>query len=160
MPLTLDGNGDISGLVAGALPANVIGAGAVLQVVSTAKTDTFSESVATGATSGDVTGLTASITPSSTSSNVLYGASDSWLKRNIYQIKGILITVILILMIYVAIKIAKVIVQNDLLNSFILRQLKKKQHSQYEEQQQAAAAQQAQEYGEAPAATNINVNNE
>ena len=100
------------------------------------------------------------ISPISTSGTVLVGSSESWLKRNIYAIKGILITVILILMIYVAIKIAKVIVQNDLLNSFILRQLKKKQHSQYEEQQQAAAAQQAQEYGEAPAATNINVNNE
>ena len=45
--------------------------GNVIQVVSAAKTDTFSESVASGATSGDVTGLTASITPSSTSSNVL-----------------------------------------------------------------------------------------
>ena len=40
--------------------------GNVIQVVSAAKIDTFSESVASGATSGDVTGLTASITPSST----------------------------------------------------------------------------------------------
>ena len=88
----------------------------------------------------------------------MLNSSDSWLKRNIYAIKGILITVILILMIYVAIKFAKVIVQNDLLNSFILRQLQKKQHSQYTEQQQAAAAQQAQEFGEAPAIANINVN--
>ncbi len=35
MPLVLDGNGDITGLVAGALPSTVIGAGAVLQVVNT-----------------------------------------------------------------------------------------------------------------------------
>ena len=100
------------------------------------------------------------ISPSSTTSNVLIGPSDSWLKRNIYQIKGILITIILILMIYVAIKIAKVIVQNDLLNSFILRQLKKAQHAKFADQQSAAAAQQAQEYGESPAIANINVNNE
>jgi carbonic anhydrase len=104
--------------------------------------------------------IASAISPSSTSSNVLIGTSDSWLKRNIYQIKGILITVILILMIYVAIKIAKVIVQNDLLNSFILRQLKKAQHAKFADQQAAAAAQQAQEYGEAPAIANINVNNE
>jgi hypothetical protein len=46
-------------------------AGNVIQVVSTAKTDTFSESVISGGTSGDVTGLTASITPSATSSKIL-----------------------------------------------------------------------------------------
>jgi hypothetical protein len=48
-----------------------IPAGSVLQVVSTTKTDTFSESVATGGTSANVTGLTAAITPSATSSKVL-----------------------------------------------------------------------------------------
>ena len=53
--------------------------------------------------------------------------STSWLKQNIYYIKGIIITIILFMMIYVAIKFAKIIVQNDLLNSFIIRQLKKKQ---------------------------------
>jgi carbonic anhydrase len=100
------------------------------------------------------------ISPSSTKSNILIGPSDSWLKRNIYQIKGILITIILILMIYVAIKIAKVIVQNDLLNSFILRQLKKAQHAKFVDQQAAAAAQQAQEYGNTAPIANINVNNE
>jgi hypothetical protein len=45
--------------------------GSVLQVVSTTKTDTFSESVASGALSGVVTGLTASITPSSASNKIL-----------------------------------------------------------------------------------------
>ena len=45
-------------------------AGTVLQVVSTTKTDTFSASVASGATSA-ITGLSASITPSSTSSKIL-----------------------------------------------------------------------------------------
>ena len=97
--------------------------------------------------------------PTSTINPIVSNTRSSWLKRNIYQIKGVLITIVLILMIYVAIKFAKVIVQNDLLNSFILRQLKKKQHAAFTEQQQAAAAQQAAEYGEAPAATNINTNN-
>ena len=100
------------------------------------------------------------VSPVDTDDNkVLINSSETWLKRNIYAIKGILIAVILVLMIYVAIKFAKVIVQNDLLNSFILRQLQKKQHSQFVEQQQAAAAQQAQEYGEAPPIENVNVNN-
>jgi carbonic anhydrase len=99
------------------------------------------------------------VSPVDTTSKVLTDSSETWLKRNIYGIKGILIAVILILMIYVAIKFAKVIVQNDLLNSFILRQLKKKQHSEFVEQQQAAAAQQAQEYGETAPIENINVNN-
>jgi len=45
--------------------------GSVLQVVSTTKTDTFSASVGAGAISGTVTGLTAVITPSSSSNKVL-----------------------------------------------------------------------------------------
>jgi hypothetical protein len=45
--------------------------GSVLQVVSTAKTDTFSAAIADGAFSSNVTGLEATITPSSTSSKVL-----------------------------------------------------------------------------------------
>ena len=44
------------------------GAFRVLQVVSTAKTDTFST---TSTTYGDITGLTAAITPSATSSKIL-----------------------------------------------------------------------------------------
>jgi hypothetical protein len=45
--------------------------GTVLQVVSTTKTDTFSQSIAAGAESSAITGLSASITPSATSSKVL-----------------------------------------------------------------------------------------
>ena len=54
----------------------------------------------------------------------------SWLKRNIYYLKGILITIILIMMIYVAIKCASIIVKNDLLNSFIIKQLENRQARQ------------------------------
>lgn len=46
-------------------------AGAILQVVSTTKTDVFSAAVGVGAFSSEVPGLTASITPSSTSSKIL-----------------------------------------------------------------------------------------
>jgi phage/plasmid primase-like uncharacterized protein len=53
---------------------NLRGAFRILQVVSTTKTDTFSASLAAGATA-DITGLTATITPSATSSLVLVVAS-------------------------------------------------------------------------------------
>jgi len=75
MALTLDGNGtmtvgngDITGLVAGALPSTVIGAGAVLQVVSVIKQDTFST---TSTSFVDITSLSVSITPTSSSSKIL-----------------------------------------------------------------------------------------
>ena len=75
MALVLDGNGtmtvgngDITGLVAGALPSNVIGAGAVLQVVSTFKNDGFSS---TSTSFVDITGLIVSITPTSATSTIL-----------------------------------------------------------------------------------------
>ena len=45
--------------------------GKVLQIIQTVKTDTYSASVAQGAISGDVTGFTATITPSSSSNKVL-----------------------------------------------------------------------------------------
>ena len=75
MALVLDGNGtmtvgngDITGITRGAIESTAIGAGAVLQVVSATKTDTFS----TGATSfTDVTRLSASITPTSSTSKIL-----------------------------------------------------------------------------------------
>jgi hypothetical protein len=51
------------------LPATALPAGSILQVVSTTKTDTFSSALTLGYVA--VTGLTASITPSSTSSKVL-----------------------------------------------------------------------------------------
>ena len=74
MALVLDGNGtmtvgngDITGLVAGALPSTVIGAGAVLQVVQGTTTTPVAR------TSGGLadTGLTATITPSSATSKIL-----------------------------------------------------------------------------------------
>ena len=46
-------------------------AGNILQVVSTTKTDTFSETVSAGGISGDITGLTVSITPSNASNKIL-----------------------------------------------------------------------------------------
>ena len=67
MPLVLDGNGDITGLVAGALPSTVIGAGGVLQVVNA----TYSTEAANATDTYADTGLTASITPSSSSSKIL-----------------------------------------------------------------------------------------
>ena len=56
---------------ASSVTSSQLPAGSVLQVVSTAKTDTFSESVAAGAISGDVTGLTAAITPSTATNKIL-----------------------------------------------------------------------------------------
>lgn len=54
------------------LPTAANGFGKALQVVSTTKTDTFSEAIASaGGKSAVVTGLTASITPSSTTNKVL-----------------------------------------------------------------------------------------
>jgi len=74
MALVLDGNGtmtvgngDITGLVAGALPSTVIGAGAVLQVVQA----TTSTPVTISSTSFVDTGLSASITPTSATSKIL-----------------------------------------------------------------------------------------
>ena len=76
MALVLDGNGtmtvgngDITGLVAGALPSTVIGAGAVLQVVQTVKTSFFT--LTGGGSFVDVTGFSVSITPSSATSKIL-----------------------------------------------------------------------------------------
>ena len=73
MPLTLDGNGDITGLIAGALPSTVIGAGAVLQVVSA----TYSTQTIIASTSYVDSGLSASITPTSASSKILVIVSQS-----------------------------------------------------------------------------------
>jgi hypothetical protein len=74
MALVLDGNGtmtvgngDITGLVAGALPSNVIGAGAVLQVVNSILTSAMTW---TGTTAIQNI-LSASITPSSASNKIL-----------------------------------------------------------------------------------------
>jgi len=76
MAITINGSGTISGITAGGLPDGVITAddlaagvgGKVLQVVSTLKNDTFSTGSLTYTL---VTGLTASITPTSASSKIL-----------------------------------------------------------------------------------------
>lgn len=68
-----------------------------------------------------------SITVSSAAQGQLQALQQqSWLRQNIYVIKGIVLGFILILMIYVAIKLAKYIVNNDILNNFIIRQINKK----------------------------------
>jgi hypothetical protein len=74
MALVLDGNGtmtvgngDITGLVAGALPSTVIGAGAVLQVVQAVYTTPQS----TTSTSYVSAGAAATITPTSSTSKIL-----------------------------------------------------------------------------------------
>lgn len=67
MPLTLDGNGDIVGLATGALEATAIGSGAVRQVVQA----TYSTYTTIASTTFTDTGLSASITPTSSSSKVL-----------------------------------------------------------------------------------------
>lgn len=88
MALVLDGNGtmtvgngDITGLVAGALPSTVIGAGAVLQVVNVI---TSTESTTTS-TAFQASNLAATITPTSTTSKILimcnsplYGPGDNF----------------------------------------------------------------------------------
>lgn len=71
MPLVLDGNGDITGLVAGALPSTVIGAGGILQVVSNTSGNPVTTTGGTFVTSG----ITASITPTSSSSRILIFSS-------------------------------------------------------------------------------------
>jgi carbonic anhydrase len=83
----------------------------------------------------------------------------SWLKQNIYLIKGVLISIILILMIYVAIKIASVIVKNDLLNSMIIKQLKKRENRQSDKSQTLMAKQQAADYGGAAPVTPTDIGN-
>jgi hypothetical protein len=72
MALVLDGSGDITGLTAGALPSNVVGTGAVLQVVFAHKKDTQSIAHSSGITA--ISGLSASITPISASSKILVQA--------------------------------------------------------------------------------------
>ena len=103
MAITINGTGSITGLTAGGLPdGSVVAAdlassldltgktvtlpsgtgGKILQVVSTAKTDTFSESLA-GNTNSSTNCIQVQITPSSTSSKVLimvtlHGSSSYW----------------------------------------------------------------------------------
>jgi hypothetical protein len=69
--LVQDGVVTASDLASNAITSAALPTGSVLQVLSTTKTDTFSETVNTKAISGDVTGLTVTITPSSANSNIL-----------------------------------------------------------------------------------------
>ena len=62
---------DLLNLGMGSVSTAIAGPGRILQVVSTTKTDTFSASVTSASFSSEITGLTASITPSSTSSKIL-----------------------------------------------------------------------------------------
>jgi len=83
MPISINGSGTVTGVSVGGLPDGIVDtdmlasnaitqaklpAGTVLQVVSATKTDTFS----TNSTSyTDLTGMSVSITPTSTSSKIL-----------------------------------------------------------------------------------------
>tara|TARA_A100001391_G_scaffold28887_2_gene15543 strand:+ start:893 stop:1462 length:570 start_codon:yes stop_codon:yes gene_type:complete len=57
--------------VTGTLATSNLPNGSVLQVVSTTKTDTYSETISARGTGSDITGLTATITPTSASSKLL-----------------------------------------------------------------------------------------
>ena len=109
------------------------------------------------------TAVSQAISPISTVAPINSLGSTSWLKQNIYFIKGIVITIVLLLMVYTAIKFAKIIVQNDLLNSFIIRQLQKSQHLKFQKSQEKMAEAEAAQYGQnapvADVAINDNNNN-
>ena len=64
-----------SAVVSGKVPKTLMPTGTVLQVVSTTKTDTFTT---TSTTPVDITGLSVSITPSSTSSKIFVTGSVCW----------------------------------------------------------------------------------
>ena len=81
------------------------------------------------------------------STNIRSLQSQSWLKRNIYTIKGILIAVILLLMIYCAVCFARYFILNDVLNTFIVRQVQKKKKLEMQSRQAEIIAQQEAEYG-------------
>jgi hypothetical protein len=67
MPIVLNGStGAVTGLAA--LPDSAMASGSIIQVVSTTKTDTFSTS---GTSYADITGLSVTITPSSSSNKIL-----------------------------------------------------------------------------------------
>ena len=65
-------------------------AGSVLQVVSTTKTDTYSASIVSAGFSGIITGLTATITPSSVSSKILVMCNVSFGANTGFTASGIL----------------------------------------------------------------------
>ena len=77
MPITINGNGTITGISSGGLPAGTVTSatlasgvgGKILQVKQTFKNDTASTNSGTYAA---ISGLTVSITPSSSSNKILY----------------------------------------------------------------------------------------
>ena len=84
MPIAINGSGTVTGISVGGLPDGIVdtdmiaaaavtapkrGAGAILQVVSSIKTDTFS--VTSNETEYEVTNLNATITPTSNTSKIL-----------------------------------------------------------------------------------------
>jgi len=80
----------------------------------------------------------------------------SWLNKNIYAIKGLILGFILILMIYVAIKIAKYIVMNDILNNFIVKQIHKKKTRESANAKAEMLKQQGNNYGGIVPGTAVN----
>jgi len=78
MPIAINGSGTVTGISAGgisdtkAVADAAMPAGAILQVVQVEKTDTFSSN---SDTFTDLTGLSATITPSATSSKILFSAT-------------------------------------------------------------------------------------
>ena len=70
MPITLNGNGTVTGLAA--LPDSAMASGSIIQVVQALKSDsqTFTSS-SSGGDRYDITGLSVSITPSSSSNKIL-----------------------------------------------------------------------------------------
>ena len=76
MPITLNGSGTVSGISAGGLPDGIIQSadlatgvgGKILQVKQTVKTDTWSS---TANSFTDISGMSVSITPTSTSNKIL-----------------------------------------------------------------------------------------
>ena len=74
MPITLNGSGGVTGLTA--LPDSAMASGSILQVQSVTKTDSFTHTGDQNWT--DVTGLSVSITPSSSSNKILVLYDLSW----------------------------------------------------------------------------------
>ena len=79
MPIVLNGSGTVTGISAGGLPDGIIQAadlasgvgGKILQVVQTFKTDGTSQAGSSSSTYYDISGMSVTITPSSSSNKVL-----------------------------------------------------------------------------------------
>tara|TARA_B100000424_G_scaffold135684_1_gene102954 strand:+ start:45 stop:581 length:537 start_codon:yes stop_codon:yes gene_type:complete len=69
MAVTINGNGTVTGL--SALPSSAMTTGSVLQVVQTFKADSTSFTSNSSSTYADITGMSVTITPSSSSNKVL-----------------------------------------------------------------------------------------